>query len=111
MSTLFAVPQSTPYKPSDDALMRLRTATGQVVGSVFYGQLLASMRNSPLRGTIGHGGRGEEVFEAQLHGALAERIGRRTSGLSEVLFEHLADQQKRLSLSRTNAQDGGLDEI
>ena len=75
-------------------LDRLEEATGQLVGSVFYGTLLKTMRESELKGAYGHGGRGEEVFAAQLHGILAERLGKQTKGgLSEVLYRHLEKQQ------------------
>ena len=53
---------------------RLRETADQLVGSVFYGSLLRTMRASALQGKYGHGGRGEEVFAAQLD--LAGRLGK-----------------------------------
>ncbi len=79
-------------------LHRLREATDRVIGSIFFGTLLKTMRDSELRGMYGHGGRGEDVFAAQLHGILAERMGAAMQGgLSEVLYERLQPQQQRIS--------------
>jgi len=84
------------------ALEKLRQTTGQVVGSVFFGTLLKTMRESKLNGTIGHGGRGEEVFSAQLHEILAEKMGESEQhGVAEALFRHLRKQQ---TLIGTNVQ-------
>ena len=83
-------------------LQRLREATGQVVGNVFFGEMFKSMRESPFRGEYGHGGRGEEIFSAQLHGILAERIGMTVSGgLGDALYEALKPQQERMSVLNT----------
>jgi hypothetical protein len=81
-------------------LEQLRRVTGQVVGSVFFGTLLKSMRESNLKGSIGHGGRGEEVFAAQLHGIWAEQAGQASEGrLTRALYGRLAEQQRRISQS------------
>ncbi len=82
-------------------LQRLKEATGQVVGSVFFGTLLKSMRDSELKGQYGHGGRGEEVFAAQLHGMWAERMGEASKGgLTDLLYRRLEHQQQLISGSR-----------
>ena len=82
-------------------LQRLREATGQVVGSVFFGTLLKSMRDSEIKGQYGHGGRGEEVFAAQLHGMWAERMGEASNGgLTDVLYRRLEHQQRLMSQGR-----------
>ena len=65
----------------DQARKSLRTAANELVGEVFYGTLLRQMRQSPLKGKYGHGGRGEEVFQAQLDTELASRAGK-ASGAS-----------------------------
>ena len=54
---------------------RLREVADQVVGQIFYGTMLRQMRKSAFKGKYGHGGRGEEVFQAQLHDVLATRAG------------------------------------
>jgi len=94
---------------SQDAVRRdlaqLREVVGKVVGSVFYGTLLKTARESKLKGLYGHGGRGEEVFAAQLHGILAERAGAAAShGLEETLFRRLERQQTTISKHRADRQ-------
>jgi Rod binding domain-containing protein len=89
---------------AQDDLQRLKEATGQIVGSVFYGTLLKSMRESELKGAYGHGGRGEEVFAAQLHGMWAERMGEASNGgLTDVLYRRLEHQQRLMSQGRERA--------
>lgn len=79
-------------------LAKLKQSTRQVVGSVFYGTLLKSMRDSSMKGPYGHGGRGEEVFSAQLHNLLAEKMGEATNGgLADALYDSLSAQQERIS--------------
>lgn len=53
-----------------------RERVGELVGSIFYGQLLRQMNQSSLRSDLFHGGRGEEAFQGQLVQHLGERIGR-----------------------------------
>jgi Rod binding domain-containing protein len=89
--------QSTVQRDLD----RLREVSGRVMGSVFFGTLLKTMRNSTLKGAYGHGGRGEEVFAAQLDEILAERVGTANSlGLTRVLFDRFQGQQQRVSQAR-----------
>jgi hypothetical protein len=90
-------PVTAPDARASQAPDRLRRLCGEIVGSVFYGTLLKSVRESPLKGAYGHGGRGEEVFSAQLHGLLAERAGAaRADGLADALHMHLRAQSQRL---------------
>ncbi len=82
--------------PQSGALAQLRNSIDTVVGSVFYGKLLQTMRESPIKGNYGHGGRGEDVFAAQLDSILAERAGEaRRYSLNDALYDHLAGQQVR----------------
>lgn len=75
-------------------LKRLKHVTGQIVGSIFYGTLLRTMRESEMKGAYGHGGRGEEIFSAQLHGILAERLGSAPGNtLRDTLYRHLERQE------------------
>ncbi len=66
----------------NEAERSLRDAIGRVVGNVFFGTLLHAVRASaPASGGsnfngYGRGGRGEEVFQAQLDQFLAEESGR-----------------------------------
>ena len=85
---------------------RLGDAADQVVGATFYGTLLRSMRNSTLRGEYGHGGRGEEIFQAQLDQVFAADAGRaRSSSLTEAVVRLYERQQE--ALDRRRADDGG----
>lgn len=93
--------------PIQDAVRRdlrqLREVVGRVVGSVFYGTLLKTVRESKLKGPYGHGGRGEEVFAAQLHEVLAERAGTATRrGVEEALYGRLERQQTIISKHRAD---------
>ena len=79
-------------------LENLRETTAQVVGSVFYGTLLKTMRQSIIQGNFGHGGRGEEIFAGQLDALIAERAGAATrGGLGETLYRWLERQQASMS--------------
>jgi hypothetical protein len=51
---------------------RLRAAFDAFVGQTFYGQMLSTMRKTVGKPAYFHGGRGEEVFQAQLDQTLAE---------------------------------------
>ena len=85
-------------------LDRLRDAVGEVIGSVFYGTLLKTMRESELKGPFGHGGRGEEIFAAQLDGIMAERMGKATrGGLADALYNTMEHQQHLISKLRSTA--------
>ena len=88
---------TTPPATSHPKRRELEELTGQIVGRVFLGTLLAQMRSSSFKGKYGHGGRGEEVFAGQLDGIIAERAGGSLkSGLGKALLNHLAKQQDRL---------------
>lgn len=99
MSGLSAIqPTTTRAAPLEHVRTRLRQATDQLVGSVFYGALLKNMRASGLRGEYGHGGRGEEVFAAQLDQILAEQAGRaRGYDLSDAIMGQLDRQVRALA--------------
>ena len=82
----------------DEAVKQLEETTGQIVGSLFYGTMLRAMRESEIKGEYGHGGRGEEIFAAQLDGILAERAGVSTGrSLGDTLFKRLANQQSLIA--------------
>jgi len=90
-------------------LVRLREATGKLTGSVFFGTLLRTMRNSAMQGPFGHGGRGEEIFAEQLHGVLAERVGSATqSNFGDIVFKHLQRQQRTISEARAARKDDNV---
>ena len=100
-STLVTTSISGAGASETEALKRLRTTVNEVVGSVFFAPMLRSLRNSSLTGTFGHGGRGEEVFQAQLDALIAERMGTASrGGLAETLYRRLEQQQERISAIR-----------
>lgn len=85
---------------------RLRETASHVVGSVFFGTLLETARESRIRGTYGHGGRGEEIFAAQWNGLIAERLGSQIrGGLGEAIYRSLSPQQERMSTQRTGRME------
>lgn len=96
-------PKQTPQIPE------LRSLTQKVVGRVFYGTLLARMRASTLKGNYMHGGRGEDVFGAQLDEVRAERMGQQERrGLADALYRQLAPQQARIRKALgSTLQEGG----
>jgi hypothetical protein len=96
---------ATPARDADPRLRTLRERAGQVVGQAFYGTLLRTMRTSKLKGEIGHGGRGEEVFSAQLHGIYAERMGTgKGQPLVEAIYRSYARQVE--GLARRDSEKG-----
>ena len=77
---------------------RLEEVAGEVVGQIFFAPLLAQMRSSGLKGEFGHGGRGEEVFGAQLDSLLASEIGKsKQSPIAEVICRRYSTQQRAIS--------------
>ena len=68
----------------------LQQAASEVVGSVFFAPMLKMARDNPLKGKYGHGGRGEEVFGAQLDAELARCASHRSGGgLTDALLKRL----------------------
>ena len=68
----------------------LRQAVNEVVGTVFFAPMLKMARENPFKGRFGHGGRGEEVFGAQLDMELARRASHRLEGgLTEAMVRRL----------------------
>lgn len=68
----------------------LHQAAEEMVGVTFFGEMLKIARNSKLKGTIGHGGRGEEVFGGQLDMELARKAGSGVkNSLSEAIYDRL----------------------
>lgn len=86
MDAAQAVTSNSAQEATASARDQIRVVADQVVGQVFYGTLLRQLRSSSLAGKYGHGGRGEEVFQAQLDQVLATRAGQaRSTELSEAM--------------------------
>lgn len=101
-STLVTTSISGAGASETEALKRLRTTVNEVVGSVFFAPMLRSLRNSSLTGTFGHGGRGEEVFQAQLDQILAERAGK---GARNSLSQTIVDRFARAAAAQAKADE------
>jgi len=68
----------------------LRRAVQEVVGSVFFAPMLKMARANPLKGEYMHGGKGEDIFGAQLDMELARLASHRVQGgLTEALLRRL----------------------
>ena len=79
---------SSGLTPAQDSALRGRI--GEFVGVMFYGTMMKMMRNSVVKGQYGHGGRGEEVFQAQLDFELARRMGQsQDNSLTEAVYRSL----------------------
>jgi Rod binding domain-containing protein len=57
-------------RPNDE----LRQHFTQFVGETFYGQMIKAMRSTVGKPAYFHGGRGEEVFRAQLDQTLSQHM-------------------------------------
>lgn len=69
----------------------LRQAVGEMVGATFFGEMLKIARSSPLKSELGHGGRGEEVFGAQLDFEFARLAGQgMRGGLTDAICKRLS---------------------
>uniref|UniRef100_A0A7C4QRY2 Flagellar protein FlgJ N-terminal domain-containing protein n=1 Tax=Schlesneria paludicola TaxID=360056 RepID=A0A7C4QRY2_9PLAN len=71
----------------------LETTFRRLVGSVFYGQMLKSLRQTVGKPAYLHGGQAEEMFQAQLDQQLAETLSDRLGGpWLDRLFEQFQRQ-------------------
>ncbi len=87
-STSASATASAAKTPPQTARQReLKKTTDELVGTVFFGEVFKTLRESKLKGKYGHGGRGEEVFSAQLHDVLAKKMGR-GSKLSNAIYQY-----------------------
>ncbi|MBN2560367.1 MAG: hypothetical protein JXQ75_05495 [Phycisphaerae bacterium] len=91
---------SPPASAAEDRLLRQRV--GEFVGDVFYGTLIRQMQASKLKGEYFHGGRGEEVFQAQLGMELAQRMGR---AIDDPIANRIYEAMSR-RLGRQQTWDG-----
>ncbi len=72
-------------------LEMLRQAAQEIVGVTFFAPMLKMARESVLKGRYGHGGRGEEMFRAQLDDELARRASLAMhNSLSDTICRRLA---------------------
>ena len=70
----------TELKKSNEAQRpTLREAFDDFVGRTFYGQLISAMRTTVEKPAYFHGGRAEEIFQAQMDQKLAEHMSDATA--------------------------------
>jgi hypothetical protein len=107
MSTVGTViPLTSVADPVARRVAELRDAADRIVGSTFYGTLLSIQRESGLKAPVGHGGRGEEVFRAQLDQVFAERAGQAGGfNLSDSIVARY--QQRVRAIAATSVAGGG----
>lgn len=78
-------------RPTTPRQRQLKEAVDEAVGSIFFGEVFKRMRESKLKGPYGHGGRGEEIFSAQLHETLAKRMSHQANfRINDALYARLA---------------------
>ncbi len=88
------------------AQTNLRRTTDEIVGQVFYGTLLRQLRSSSLQGKYGHGGRGEEVFQAQLDQVLAMRAGQGSNTpIGQAILKRYTRRAEAMEAYRRQQQD------
>lgn len=77
------------FKANPD-LDAVREKVGELVGMTFFGKMLEMEQDSPLKSDIMHGGRGEEIFRAQLNQELSREAGRSGRlGIGQAIAERL----------------------
>ncbi len=91
----------------------LRGIVGEFVGNVFYGTLLRQMEQTTIKGKYMHGGRGEEVFQSQLHMEYAKRLGRAPGDpIADRIYESMTRGKRaaeaRSSDTNTSAANPGV---
>ena len=74
-----------PNQPADE---ELRQAFHDFVGQTFFGELIKSYRSTQQPLAYFHGGRAEQIFQAQLDQVLAEALSERSADkIADPMFE------------------------
>jgi hypothetical protein len=72
---------------------KVREAFDTFVGEAFYGQMLKALRSTVDKPAYFHGGRAEEVFQAQFDQLVAQRLAKANAGsFSGPMFEQFMSQ-------------------
>jgi len=94
INTATAGLEKLPQQAASAKGAEMRAKVGDLVGNVFYGTLLRQMQESKIKGKYFHGGRGEEVFQAQLGMELAKRMGESPSDpMANMIYDALVRRQ------------------
>lgn len=68
-----------------------REVVREMVGQVFFGQILKMARNSAFKSDLMHGGRGEDIFGAQLDAEFAHQLGQKMNNqLTESIYRRVS---------------------
>jgi hypothetical protein len=83
---------AAPLKSAQQRHTALRQAAQEVVSTTFLGEMLKLSRNTPFKNKMFHGGRGEEMFQAQLDSEFTRRAGgAMQTNLSEAIVKRFSD--------------------
>ena len=94
---------SGSLKTAQERQAALRQSAQEVVGTTFLGEMLKVARSKPFKSKMFHGGRGEEMFQAQLDTELTRRAGgAMKNSLSDAIFKRYSDPASFTTLK--NAQ-------
>lgn len=90
-SPALTMPTTAPVAPTAKPTAsneELKKVFDQFIGETFYGQMLGAMRKSVGKPAYFHGGRAEEVFQAQMDQTLSEHMAQASAGsFSGPMFE------------------------
>ena len=84
--------------PASAKRAELHDAAEQLVSEAFLNTLMRMHRENPLKGKYGHGGRGEEIFGAQLDAILSQKA---STALKTTLTDAVIRQLSRGDASVT----------
>ena len=104
------LPIAGSSNPEIDNALSVREAFTSFVGEIFFSQMIKSMRSTTDKPAYFHGGRGEEIFTAQLDQTMAEEM---TSASADKFANPMFERQfpqlgKLLREYETKQQDKPL---
>lgn len=95
----------TPQTP-EQRRVALEQAAKEVVSSTFFGEMLKLARKNPFKSEMFHGGRGEEMFQAQLDSELARRAGTSVkNNLSDAIVKRLSTTASGIARAAATAKE------
>ena len=95
-----------------DSALAVRQAFTSFVGETFFSQMIKSMRSTTDKPAYFHGGRGEEVFQAQLDQELSQQMTAASADkFAHPMFEKQFPQLGKVlrEYEQRNNQSPGLD--
>ena len=83
-----------PIKDEREKAASDRRKVGELVGSIFYNTLIKEMQQSSLKGSMFHGGRGEDAFNGQFAAEISKNIGRsKHEPVSNAIYRAIAHRR------------------